>query len=226
MRALARDPAQRYPTALNMALALERALSRIPNAREVGDYVRSALGTSLHEREIRVQEIESASSTELPLSSVVRAVQEHHVTQGDVSSISVESSASRPRSRAPGLRAIVLAACAVALTGLLWVRLTRRTTTADATSGSVPSAATLPPPEASATVPVASSDSAPSSGSSSAQVSDGAPRVNGTRRVPSPRRPGQSVPKQPVPTKSPSPACNPPYTVDPDGVHIPKRECG
>ena len=60
MRGLSRDPAQRFPTALEMAVALEAA-TPLASAHVVGQYVRQLGGAKLAARTQRVTEIESLS---------------------------------------------------------------------------------------------------------------------------------------------------------------------
>ncbi|MBX3130429.1 MAG: serine/threonine protein kinase [Polyangiaceae bacterium] len=61
LRALARDPAARFPTALEMAEALERAGGLLAS-REVGDWVRAHAGSAVRDRALRVAEIERSAS--------------------------------------------------------------------------------------------------------------------------------------------------------------------
>ncbi len=65
LRGLSREPAERFATAREMALELER-LGGIAPASEVGAWVDSLVHAELAERQARVAEIESASSPELP----------------------------------------------------------------------------------------------------------------------------------------------------------------
>ncbi len=61
MRALARDPARRYATAREMALALERC-EGIASPTDVGEWVDRVVGSDLQSREVRIAEIESNSA--------------------------------------------------------------------------------------------------------------------------------------------------------------------
>jgi serine/threonine protein kinase len=60
MKGLARDPAQRFGTAREMALALERAFGVVP-ASEIGEWVEAIAGAELDKRAQTIAEIESSS---------------------------------------------------------------------------------------------------------------------------------------------------------------------
>ncbi len=62
MRGLARDPAQRFTTAREMALALERAFGVVAPS-EIGEWVEAIAGAELTKRAATVAEIESSSVT-------------------------------------------------------------------------------------------------------------------------------------------------------------------
>jgi serine/threonine-protein kinase len=61
MKGLARDPAQRFETALDMAVALEESMD-LPRAHDVGAWVEVAAGDALQARELQIGEIENRSS--------------------------------------------------------------------------------------------------------------------------------------------------------------------
>jgi serine/threonine-protein kinase len=65
LRALARDPAQRYPTAAEMQQALEQALPPAP-ASAVAAWVQSLAGETLRERAREIRRIESDPAGKLP----------------------------------------------------------------------------------------------------------------------------------------------------------------
>jgi serine/threonine-protein kinase len=66
LRALARNPAERFQTAREMAIALERCL-RPATPSEVGEWVESLAGASLHRRAERMAQIESLTATQVAL---------------------------------------------------------------------------------------------------------------------------------------------------------------
>jgi serine/threonine-protein kinase len=61
MTGLARDPGQRYATALDMAAALETVMGLVP-ARDVGQWVRACAGPRLDDRAQKVAAVESSSA--------------------------------------------------------------------------------------------------------------------------------------------------------------------
>jgi serine/threonine protein kinase len=64
LRALARNPADRFQTARAMAIALEHCV-RPATPSEVGEWVESLAGASLHRRAERMAEIESLTATQV-----------------------------------------------------------------------------------------------------------------------------------------------------------------
>ena len=62
LRGLARDPELRFPTALDMAKALEKAAGSLASQRDVGEWVASVAGERLDQRARRVAEVESVST--------------------------------------------------------------------------------------------------------------------------------------------------------------------
>jgi eukaryotic-like serine/threonine-protein kinase len=73
MRGLEPDPNKRYPTAREMAFALERAVG-LASQREVGEWVERAATDALALRSMRIKEIESRSSPMLSAASQVDTV--------------------------------------------------------------------------------------------------------------------------------------------------------
>jgi serine/threonine-protein kinase len=71
LRGLARDPAERFATAREMARALEKCMPMAPTS-EVGEFVEKLAATTLAQRAARMAEIES-SSTSYPRRSEVLA---------------------------------------------------------------------------------------------------------------------------------------------------------
>jgi eukaryotic-like serine/threonine-protein kinase len=72
MRGLEPDPANRYPTARDMARAVERTIGTLP-LTEVGEWVESMAKDTLADRTHRVAEIERASSENLRVSLLAEA---------------------------------------------------------------------------------------------------------------------------------------------------------
>jgi serine/threonine-protein kinase len=70
LHGLARNPEQRFATAREMALALERA-GEIARPLEIGEWVEDLAGDRLAERRVRLRELETASVLEPPLPSLL-----------------------------------------------------------------------------------------------------------------------------------------------------------
>jgi serine/threonine-protein kinase len=109
MKGLSRDPAARFATAREMALALERALPPAPS-HAVGDWVDATTGEVLRERAARIARIEAAAET-----SPVHAQRPRY----EVTVSHLFTAASAPASPAPGrTRSLITAAASpVALSG-------------------------------------------------------------------------------------------------------------
>lgn len=237
MRGLARDPAKRYATALEMAEALHRI--GMATGGEVSALVRQLGAEKLEQRGRRVAEIESrtivlapkAVSTPppplpaSPLPPEVRAPLPSSLEPTLVRSpVVVEPIAAlaAPKSQT---RTMVLTAGAIVILGgtlaMGWYLGTRnsedaaRPANAAPLPSAAPSAAMLAP---SSVTPVAQP---PTPQPSVTTVASAAPTAVAPRATMSPR-PAKSSPKAPKPI---GPNCNPPYTVDDDGIRIPKPEC-
>ena len=217
LRGMQRDPGARFASAREMAVALEGVAPR-ESAMKIGDWVREVAGPVLDERADRVARIEKLSAEgalgEASSASSRSAASARTEADAVVSLVGTTSeSRNRPgRSRSRmawtiGSVAVLgsVAAGAVALRGTHAVQ-------ADASS------AVAPPPSVSA--PVAPQSSA-SALVPSAFASAPAPSAPPTPSAAPPQR-------RPLPARPSKPArvgCNPPYTVDADGYHIPKPEC-
>jgi serine/threonine protein kinase len=70
LRGLEMDPAKRYATAREMAIALERAIG-LASQREVSEWVERVAGDVLAERALRIKEIESRSTVSTPQPGLV-----------------------------------------------------------------------------------------------------------------------------------------------------------
>jgi serine/threonine-protein kinase len=238
LKALSRDAGARYGTALEMAMALEQAGVPIPNAREVGDYMRSTVGASLAKRASRVHEIESAGSSGVDASGVRPSDTEAAEPDTDrldheLSTISGQSSSGgvvpgRVSHSRWGMLATG-AAIPVVAAGLIYLARTPSSAPAPiSTATPPPHGAAGPSPLAPAMVTdlpssppaVASSGLGTSSGVGSDEPAATKPHTERGRRPRS--TPASAPPKGPTGGNT---ACNPPYTVDADGVHIPKPAC-
>jgi serine/threonine-protein kinase len=241
LRGLSRDPAERFPTALAMAVALEQAILP-PTAREVGAWVERAAGEELAKRSARVKHIELHGAEVVEEEggggpadvTDIRAIGQPPAGGSDflpsqVMSVSTTVE-SPPRSRrALFVLPVLIAGISAFAVHSFSDRTKRAENTANAeraasppsatetaaplTSSAVPKAA---PPVAPPVAPPAASSSADSLSSAAASAS----RLKPARNVsPKPRATSK-------PAARPTPNCDPPYIVDPDGIHIQKPECG
>ncbi len=256
MRGLARDPAERFSTARDMARAIEEALP-IATSAEVGEWLEDLVGDALSERQRKVTEIESSSDIH-PSSQYKEAVASlagdainDGPKSGQRARVKAPSSAptagptpDRPQASASeegplpasawaARKRLVLVASTLALAGIVTtLALSRRS---PVQSGAIaPAQVTAPvvqpdapeqPPTASVTASTATAATA------SAPPIAAAPTGRQGRPVSTrPNGGGKSeiVRDLPVATASAKPVkpgCNPPFTVDAQGVKQYKLEC-
>ncbi|HEU4413127.1 MAG TPA: serine/threonine-protein kinase [Polyangiaceae bacterium] len=124
LRALARDPAERFPSALAMADALE-SLGPVATAREIGSWVGYVARDALEERQALLEEFESLPSGTLPA----------HLGLDDAG-----ERAGPPSSRRPGRSSLPTLTTPIATER-------RRSRKAPAGESTRPSASSLHPPE-------------------------------------------------------------------------------
>jgi serine/threonine-protein kinase len=202
MRALARDPDDRFGTAREMARALERCIEPA-TASEVAEWLEGIASASLRERARRVAEVEAHDVIgaappsadpdplgEAPTRELARPEPD------EAPPPAVEAPPRRPR--AWRRRAATLAAALVVFVGAAFA-LTRRPAHAPPPPP-IPTATAAAPPEDVAFAPVVT---APSSSE--------APPPPPPRRAPPPARPRAS--------------CDPPYVIDERGIRHLRREC-
>ncbi len=241
LKGLARDPADRFATAREMALALERCLGHV-SAVEVGDWVEHIAKDAIALRTQKVAEIERhshddesskrAGGDEAAALAAVRRAAEVHAT-GTVtvtlpSSSSVASITARPPvdSRKSGARLAVGVGAAIVLLliGTTVARTSRPKSEETAGSSSVASKVieTVPSlePPPTAALPFAVAPSAPAAAQSeleAASIASSAPAVGrGGGRKPVPRGAGK---------KTPIDDCSFPYIIDQAGIQHIRREC-
>jgi serine/threonine protein kinase len=229
MRGLARDPDARFGTALEMAAALERTV-RPATAREVAGWLASIAGDVLRKRAQRVTEIESSPSAILPRTSdgepperpVAPRIQE---AASQVSSISVatpQGNRAVTHRRAGWIWGIT-AVSALSVVGALAVMRGQREATTQVAPTPMTSTTATATATSSATPPsVTPADSDPMP-SASPPDAGGVKATRMPAPTPAPVRVPPSEPKA-KPRKAGA-NCNPPYTLDPSGIHIAKPEC-
>ncbi len=252
MRGLSMDPENRWKTAAEMSMALERAAPPA-TPREVGEFVSRAANESLQERSRIVTEMESLSTgrpdlsshdtsamdtglpspqgpaAQLDPSSVSRRYQSSSVSHPSVGDLS--SASSQPvTARSLGLViAASLVASLLVVVGLLLV-IVVPARMRDAAPAPTP-AASASPPTASDLTPSPNALSVPSSPSASPAACASAPAAEQTPPVVTAPTAARTATKPPATqnpgAKAPAPKanCNPPYTVDAKGVRIYKPEC-
>jgi eukaryotic-like serine/threonine-protein kinase len=217
LRALSREPSDRFSSAREMCSALLEACPPAP-PHVVGEWVEACAHESLAARAARVSELETSTRSE------VRSTREPLAMKGDVagsqvSSISVsgELQGSRPRRAAPYVVAagVTMAIAVAALVGRPWWR------SGDATGAppeTTPTASVAPTPRA-ASAPMPPPTSSALDVGADASVPSAAPSPS-----PSPRSTPRPRVAPPAPASPPA-DCNPPYVRSPDGHKVWKREC-
>jgi serine/threonine-protein kinase len=244
LRGLAREPAHRYATAREFAIALERCAG-IASSTEVGEWVEAIAHPALTKRAEKIAEIESSSANvqaSVDLTSVnggdvpsqpsvvqrARALADPPVSQASqLSSISVSGEIARtPRA---SQRRIVLLVSAMATLAMIVVAAffikSTRTTAAPATlTSDKPQDAVKAPAQPTAEAPSTTAEPIPPP-SASVQVAAATTTTTGPTRV---RHTQSTAVAQPPPTVSAPPVvknCDPPYTLDSQGHKMWKREC-
>jgi eukaryotic-like serine/threonine-protein kinase len=237
MRGLARDPAERFRSAAEFANELARVEPPAP-PQVVAGWVQRAAGSRLAERAARVAEIERAVQAP-PVPAVRKAAPAFaladEATQDDAPIFAAPATAvgtaatvppiARRRARWPWLIA-ALAVGATAASGLAFLR---ASTAPEAVSVAplVSAPATTAATAGAATTAAKSAAPAPSEDREPA-----APRASAEAPPPAPRRAAVNAPAAARTARPARPAiataaaaCNPPFTVDADGIQHLKPEC-
>ncbi len=231
MRGLSRETTRRFASALDFATALEHALPP-PPPRDVGRWVDATAGDMLAERAAQIAAIEQRDLSglrveTLPTSIQPTAVPTRRPTPPDlasqVSSISVTTPMLLPTTVTPRARfgpALLVAAAALAgALGMAVVGLALRRPLAAPTMTTAPPSIPVAAPEPLQTA--APSEPAPSA---SAAPAVAIPLPPAAHAAPGRKAPAPATAKPAARRKSAA-QCDPPYTVDADGIHIPKAEC-
>jgi serine/threonine protein kinase len=208
MRGLQRNPDQRFASAHEMALALEHAIA-LPTQSKVARWVNDACGERISARAQLIARIDSDSHVPVPTASSAASVTQ--VPPDPSTQLSTTLDAPR-RARAPRLAVIAaLGALVLIAGGATWrsLRTTEPAKSPSAAPAASPAVAPAPAAPAPAPAPVPAASPAPAADVGSARA---------TKPSPAKTRPVRDVRKR-------KPNCNPPYTVDKDGIHIPKKEC-
>jgi eukaryotic-like serine/threonine-protein kinase len=237
MRGLDRDPAKRFETAHDMAVALERCLPPA-NAAEVARWLEQAAGPALARRAAAIATIEGGEADgSAPPPWHAGNVDGPAQPTADASSISVVSgvsagASSRHRRRARWLLAAgVLTSAAITMGRAPWrspgaARSPVRTAPSAMTSSEPGAAASNPAlPLAAATPSTGPSSSAPAPSTAAPSSSAPAPST----AAPSSSRPAPSTvaapPKRGPAAPTRAAECDPPFTWDDQGKKHYKRQC-
>jgi eukaryotic-like serine/threonine-protein kinase len=203
LRGLAREREERFPSAREMAIAVERAVSPATQ-REVGEWVSEHLSNAQRERAERVARIEAETDSGERLLPVTDTTAE----ATSISQISVATKrADDPKTRRRAPIAALLGLALLTLVSIVVWRVSR--------------APLEPPQPASVTLPVATPEvrpEPPASVSVPRAIESSAPGPSAKRLV---RPRVNKAPAKPATARN----CNPPWTLDANGFRVPKAEC-
>ena len=231
MKGLAQDPADRFQSANDMAEAAQRVAYATPG--DVAAWVQAQCGTSIQQRAARIAEIESHPSKvdDAPtgkfepkgaagprLSSPVIAALARDGQHTQVTDFSAATPAQRRRSARVPVAAIVAMGGVAVLAAVVGVLVGRSgmgagastTSTATSTATST-STATTNSPALAASLRDAELGASPATATAATSLGVG------IRTLP--------VATATVRTVPPRSKCNPPYTIDANGIRTPKPEC-
>jgi serine/threonine protein kinase len=233
LKGLARDPDQRFGTALEMAESVEGVVPivALASARQVGAWVEDIAGDVLKRRKEQIARMDAGEddATVPAPHPVVMLVTQTNTLDAAVDPVrqgTGERTRERPEEpatllvtptpearRKAGAPWIFLGGASfLALTGFGLVRMIATTETPSSVTPAVASSAPSEPPAAATPAPASSPSAAPSTSPSSTP-----PHASAT--PPSVRPPGT---KASAPTK---PSCSPPYYQDSTGIRRVKPEC-
>ncbi len=213
MRGLARDPAARYATAREMAMAIEQTIG-LASPSEVGEWVEMVAADELARRAASIAAIEAASLGVSDPRIALGEPQAPEVPHSQVSSISVARPAlsMTPSKRGRGAKIFVLFAALLAISGIALGLLAMKDVLGPARVGT-PNQIDREARKLAIQRPELVSTKA------TTVVKEPAPQAAPLRPPPPPPRP------TPKPTPAAN-ACDPPYTIDPaNGRKKYKLEC-
>ena len=211
LRALSRDPAKRFSTAREMAREIEN-VTQVASVSKVGEWVDLVAGEAIAERASKVAEIESHSQIRAMPSSPPSVEPPAEPTE-----VSAPLSDSRKRRLVAQLAVAALALVGVIVALVAWTR--RQDAPSNAIATTTATAAPSAAPTVSATAAGATTASSPPLAS--------APIEPAARATSAPKPHARTPIIRDFPTTRPGakPGCNPPYTIDSNGVKQYKIEC-
>ena len=226
LKALALDPAKRFATCRDFAVALEGVMAAAP-ARQIGEWVEKLAGDTLTARAQRIHSIESSTDHAMALPaqpgltaksadaatevsrSLLASEPESPSQVTDLSIATGSEAIQASRSRRPIVllvTAIAFVGVAVAAAVVLWTRTQRAS------------------PDTPALAQASSSVSQPGVAPSASEIAEPAPPPTRSSDVGSAKSAPAPIQRAPA-KKAPKPGCNPPYTVDEKGHRFYKPEC-
>ena len=213
LRGLSREPRDRFPTALQMAVALERALGRIATSHQVSLWMDRVVGPQLAERHRLVEASERRNSppsgVRVPVHGGVVAEEVSFSAAASAIPISEEAPARRRKRNA----LFALAAVLVPVLILVCITAWRRSPPAETAA---PPVETAPPP---ASAPADTVSAPPAS-----EPSASPPRTP-VAADPTSVKVERSAPPKPSAAPAGKATCDPPYYFDSAGRKRYKREC-
>ena len=221
LRALARTPGERFPTAREMAIAIEHVIPPAL-AREVGEWVQATVRDELERRgqaleRLQREESESSEPAPAPPPAGNEATADYqHSVVAEVRALGPSPMQPPERGRVTRTALFGVIAGVVLFTGLVVVAITARGGKSEVPAP--PSAAVVAMPSSLPSARLAPSVDVPALESASAAVPVAGP-------APSPGTSTRRTPPGPRPPKPPAKGCDPPYWVDGEGIKHYKKEC-
>jgi serine/threonine-protein kinase len=238
MRGLSRDPASRFGSAREMALALEGIGAA--RAQQIGAWVESIAGTWLQRRAARVAQIESDSAQHAAPKQKPIAIEprpEDVATMqiearpdeapsapsvpGVVTSeneIAAERTVQRRKSIAPRVAMVIAAAAVLAVATIAVVRMGRR-------SDDAPNGSSTTTSSSAATTETTASTTAPTTSANPGPPSNATPTSDEIAPITMPTTKPTTKVKSGSGTKTKKPSCDPPFYIDDEGVKRFKPGC-
>jgi serine/threonine-protein kinase len=220
-KGLSRDPADRFGTAREMAVALDRAVAPA-SAREIGDWVGATATQILEERARHVADMEASSSEASKIvGGVVADVPEKKAADGETQTTDaslVSDSVSARRRRPAAWVVIALAALGIGGAALVFSGVHR----AEPGAAPAPSSPTLADSALPPAIPLPSSSPASSAPEPAASGSASATVAPSSEAGGAPRRPAHPPAASPVHRRI---DCDTPYEIDASGKRHWKKGC-
>jgi eukaryotic-like serine/threonine-protein kinase len=207
MRGLSRAREERWPTAREMALAIEDAVP-LPREHEIGEYVRDLASRELSVRSGQLVDLETRSTLYHQSNGTERI--DKTATLPSAPELPEAPAQKRSRIALVVVPALFLVTSAIAAT----LAITQRTSPVS------------PSPSATASTaePVATED-APSASVSGPAAPLVTPTSAPTQAAASTRARARRPPPAPSTTTKSGDPCDPPFIIDSGGIRVPKREC-